>query len=97
MKDRNDAPVWYTAEEASAWAAGYNHALANRHAVEREWDNEMLDKSRFKSGDKVEHNGMAATVVAVAVSNGVVNYSLVYDDGGVKLGLLGRVISRMPQ
>lgn len=26
-RDSNDAAVWYNAEEASAWAAGYNAAV----------------------------------------------------------------------
>jgi hypothetical protein len=26
-KTASDAPVWYTAEEAAAWAAGYNKAV----------------------------------------------------------------------
>jgi hypothetical protein len=34
----NDAPCWYSAEEASAWADGYNAAKRDREARIRSVD-----------------------------------------------------------
>lgn len=38
-KTMDDAPVYYSADEAIAWAAGYNRAIADLNLIIKEFNN----------------------------------------------------------
>jgi hypothetical protein len=65
-KTASDAPVWYSAEAASAWADGFNAATEQRCSADSASLRDALDNSQsllvmIDLSDRIAHRGSKKT------------------------------------